>query len=322
MLRTPKLIRYLLFSVCLLVTPALLAEQPVEVKKTPATKFIRVQRDGNKEPTAMETAIVRYVPAQGDGKLTVDLIGVVHVGERDYYEKLNKHFEQYDVLLYELVAPQGTKVPKGGKRNSDNPLSMIQGMMQSVLGLESQLEHIDYTKKNFVHADLSPDEMKEAMKERGENVFTVTLGVITDMLKQQNLQERNKEKDKDKNPHQPDLDPLALLVDPDASNKLKKMMAQQMEDMESGVGGLGQTLNTILIADRNKAVMKVFQKELAAGKKKIGIFYGAAHMPDFEKRLRDDFGMKRDSDQWFTAWDMTKKNRGNALEDLLKNLLK
>ncbi|MBL8792854.1 MAG: hypothetical protein JNM56_03020, partial [Planctomycetia bacterium] len=312
MLRAPRLFRYALLSLCFFLAPRLFAEQPVEVKKVPATKFIRVQRDGNKEPTALDTSIVRYVPAQGDGKLVVDLIGVVHVGERDYYEKLNKHFEQYDVLLYELVAPQGTRVPKGGKRNSDNPLSMVQGMMQSMLGLESQLEHIDYTKKNFVHADLSPDEMKEAMKARGENVLTVTLGVITDMLKQQNLQENKK----DQNPHQNDLDPLALLVDPDASTKLKKMMALQMEDLESGTSGLGQTLNTILIADRNKAAMKVFQKELAAGKKKVGIFYGAAHMPDFEKRLRDDFGLKRDSEQWLTAWDMTKKNnRGNPLED-------
>ena len=39
--------------------------------------------------------------------VTIDLIGAVHIGEKAYYDKLNKEFEQYDVLLYELVAPEG-----------------------------------------------------------------------------------------------------------------------------------------------------------------------------------------------------------------------
>ena len=36
----------------------------------------------------------------------------------------------------------------------------------------------------------------------------------------------------------------------------------------------------------------MLRKELAAGKKKIAIFYGAGHMPDLQKRLHDDFAMK------------------------------
>ncbi len=75
-------------------------------------------------------------------------------------------------------------------------------------------------------------------------------------------------------------------------------------------GGLGPTIGTILIADRNKAALKVLQKEIAKGKKKIGIFYGAAHMPDFEKRLRDDFDLKKDKEEWITAWDMKTKRVG------------
>jgi len=37
----------------------------------------------------------------------------------------------------------------------------------------------------------------------------------------------------------------------------------------------------------------VLQKEIAAGKKKIAIFYGAGHMPDFLKKLHDEFGLAR-----------------------------
>ena len=48
------------------------------------------------------------------------------------------------------------------------------------------------------------------------------------------------------------------------------------------------------------------QRELAAGKKKIGIFYGAGHHPDMESRLIKDFDLhpEKSSIQWLTAWDM------------------
>jgi hypothetical protein len=301
-----------------LVTP-LWAQAPTgqkPVRKAAAAKFVRIVHDEDKDPVALETATVRYVSASGEGDLVVDLIGVVHIGDREYYKKLNKQFQQYDVLLYELVAPQGARVPKGGK--SDNPLAMVQGLMKSVLALESQTELIDYSKKNFVHADLSPSEMAEAIKKRGDTGVTLALSIAADLLRQQNLQEQNKPKANGK--QEPDLDLLSMLFDPDAAVKMKRMMAGQLAAMTAGETGLGPTLNTILISDRNAAAMKVFQKELAQGRKKIGIFYGAAHMPDFDRRLREEFALRMQSTHWLTAWDMRIRPRG-GLEELLKQLL-
>ena len=77
----------------------------------------------------------------------------------------------------------------------------------------------------------------------------------------------------------------------------------------------------MLIDDRNAAAMQVFQTELAKGTKRIAIFYGAAHMPDFECRLRKDFGLKPKGQQWLTAWDLKsgKKNDfHNALQFLVE----
>src|SRR5262249_44271283 len=154
-----------------------------------------------------------YVPANGDGKLTVDLIAVVHVADRDYYEKLNKHFTQYDALLYELVAPAGTKIPKGGKKNNDNLVSLLQNLMKLALGLDHQMDVVDYTKKNFVHADMSPQDMAAAMEKRGDTAFTLTLSILADLLRQQNVMAKKL----GENPNDAvDLDPLALLTDPDA----------------------------------------------------------------------------------------------------------
>lgn len=302
--------RRVLAALCFIVAAPLLAEAPAEKKPQP-TKFIRIEQNADKQPVALETAIVRYVPASGEGNLTVDLISAVHVGDRGYYDKLNKQFEQYDVLLYELVAPAGTVIPKGGKKNNDNPVAMLQQMMKLVLGLEHQTDLIDYTKKNFVHADMSPADMAEAIKKRGDNALTLTLGIMADIIRQQNqamLKGGNAGAD---------FDPLSLLTDGDGGLKLKRAMAQQLGNVDGA--GLGQTMNTILITDRNGAAMKVFQKELANGKKKIAIFYGAAHMPDFEKRLRDDFGLKRDSMTWLKAWDLQTQPK-LGVEDLLKML--
>jgi len=165
--------------------------------------------------------------------------------------------------------------------------------MTFFLGLEHQLEVVDYRKSNFIHADLSPEGMKKAMKERGDDKMTIILGVIADLLRKRNL-------DADKpEPQAPDIS-LTDLLNP---KKFKRIMAQQFEDAGGDVS-LGGTINRLLVEDRNKACIKVLQQQLTAGKKKIAIFYGAAHMPDFDKRLKEDFGMKRTESEWITAWNL------------------
>src|SRR5262249_15762029 len=161
----------------------------------------------------------------------------VHIGERAYYKKLNKIFEQYDVLLYELVGPQGA-TPVKGKR-SDNPLAWVQRLMTLVLDLDSQLEHIDYAKKNFVHADLSPGQMGEAIKKRGGDGLTLALSIVADMLRQQNLLDREAKKNPGKTPEFPDL--VSLLDDPTAISKIKRVLAAQFDHLDGPGGGIGPT---------------------------------------------------------------------------------
>jgi hypothetical protein len=259
------------------------------------SRFIRIQRNENRDPVALQTAIAKYVPAGGEKSVEIDLIAVVHIGEKAYYEGLNKEFEKYDAVLYELVAPEGNKPPKDAERRSDNPVAVLQQGMKLFLRLEHQLEVVDYQKANFIHADLSPEEMKKAMKERGDDQMTIVLGVIADFLRKKNL-------DADKPEPQAPAISLADLLNP---TKFKRMMAQQFEEA-GGDAGLGGTINRLLVEDRNKACIKVLQQQLTAGKKKIAIFYGAAHMPDFDKRLKEDFGMMRISSDWINAWSLVR----------------
>jgi hypothetical protein len=277
----------------LLVLACLIPTLPAAGADYSEAHFIRIQRNENREPVALQTVITKYVPVGGEKNVEIDLVAAVHIGEKAYYERLNKEFEKYDAVLYELVAPQGKKPPKVGENKSDNPVAMLQQGMKLFLRLEHQLEVVDYQKANFIHADLSPDGMKKAMKENGDDEITIVLGVVADFWRKKNL-------DADKPETQaPDIS-LSDLLNP---KKFKRMMAQQFEDAGGDVS-LGGTINKLLVEDRNKACIKVLQQQLTAGKKKIAIFYGAAHMPDFDKRLKEDFGMKRTESGWFTAWNL------------------
>ncbi|MFQ5734904.1 MAG: hypothetical protein ACE5KM_23460 [Planctomycetaceae bacterium] len=266
-------------------------------QKPEPTRFLRVLRNAKKQPKSLETAIVKYVPANGKKTLEVALIGAVHVGDKAYYQKLNTAFETYDVVLYELVAPRGTRIKKNERNNST-----FARIIKNVLELDSQIQQIDYTKKNFVHADLSFAEMAKAMKKRGHTGFSLFASVFADMMKQQN--KRMQAANKGGKPL-PEISLATLLFDPNRAIKLKRIMAEEFAGANAAAG-LGGTLNSLLIDDRNKACIKVLDAQVKRGKKRIAIFYGAAHMPDFETRLLKEFGLKRTSVEWVQAWDLTK----------------
>src|SRR5947199_10860849 len=91
-----------------------LAHAADEAAKTGAAgeepKFVRLKRTADNRRTAMETAVVRYQSSKRPG-VEVDLVGAVYVGDKSYYDDLNKLFETYDDDLYELVAPERTRAP-------------------------------------------------------------------------------------------------------------------------------------------------------------------------------------------------------------------
>lgn len=286
----------------------------------PGAKYLRVVRDKEGAPQRLETSIVRFQTPEKKG-VTVDLIGAVHVGDATYYERLNKTFADYDVVLYELVAPEGTRIPRGG-RGPDNPLAALQRAFTESLNLTAQTDAVDYTVQNFVHADLSPEGIAETLAKRGDNAMTITLSLTADLIRESNLARRRaaeteaegSEEDAEEDADEADqagwqppaVAPWELLTDPTAPRRMKLMLADQFDDtFERPAGGLGKTLEQILIADRNSAAMRVLDAQIKQGKTRIAIFYGAAHMPDFEKRLAVEHGLRPGKPRWITAWDLT-----------------
>jgi hypothetical protein len=65
----------------------------------------------------------------------------------------------------------------------------------------------------------------------------------------------------------------------------------------------------VYILPRNDVVRKVLHNQLAAGRKKIAILYGAGHMPDLQESLISEFGMRPLKRRWLKAWDLCKISR-------------
>ena len=269
-------------------------------KKKPSEHFMRIRKNARGKLIALETSITRYELKNAEGNtVTVDLIGAVHVGEKEYYETLNERFEQYDSMLYELVAPEGTVIPKGGRESKGvpiNPLAAMQMGMKETLGLEFQLELIDYNKDNFKHADMSPEEFAESMVNNDESLMKYGLKAIGQSMAMQAAGNQT--------------DSIGMLMAAFSSNKemhMRRMFAKQMKQMEAGMVIFQGKDGSTIVTHRNAKCMEVLQEEISAGKTNLAIFYGAAHLPDMERRMLSDFKAKRAGQVWLEAWRLTEK---------------
>jgi len=306
--RSGSLFAFGILFAAALCSPLRADDKPADnTAKLEKSQFIRIVRDELKRPLTMETAIVRYVPTdeKKPGPI-VDLIAAVHVGEKKYYEQLNQEFANYDSLLYELVAPKGTKVPKKAGATG-SPVSALQIWMKNTLNLEFQLEQIDYHASNFVHADMSPEDFSKSMKNLNESPVSMFLKLMQASMAQQNQKPVN------------NMLMMAALFDrKEGPLVLKQIMADQLDGADTMLEALNGPEGSTLVTERNKFALKVLGEEATQGKKRLAIFYGAAHMTDMEKRLLEQLPLKRTETRWLAAWDLKAPAKTPAAPDVEK----
>ena len=257
---------------------------------------VRLARDTTQTPIAMETAIVALAPRDRAKQAPrVDLIAAVHIADKGYYAELNRLFRTYDVVLYELIASDKVlaKVPPPGAKRPASMISMVQTAMKEMLDLEFQLDGIDYRPKNMVHADMSPEQFAQSMRRRGESVWTIVLRMMTYSMTRD-----------DDSRGTSDMDILMALFDSDRSLALKRAMAEQFQDMEGSINALEGPKGSTIISERNKVAVDVLRKEIAAGRRRIAIFFGAGHMPDLQRRIGQEFSLVPVETRWLMAWNM------------------
>ncbi len=282
---------------------------PAESKKSSKLKsnddpiFIRIKKDADDEPVALQTTVSSYRIASGPFVgAEIDLIGAVHVGELNYYRELNKRFKTYDALLFELVADPNVRLSKQKKdQGVYNPLSAMQVGMKDILKLKFQLDEVDYTAKNFVHADMTPQEFVDDMEKRKDGPLAMFARVLGSGIATQGTPEAAGADGK----------MIAALMAKNQSVSLRRVMAEQFQNMEVSLSGLEDKHGkSTLLTERNRKTMEVLMAQLKQGKMKLAIFYGAAHLKDMDRRLMKDFATERGQVTWLDAWLLEDKPRG------------
>ncbi|MBN2491904.1 MAG: hypothetical protein JXQ29_13740 [Planctomycetes bacterium] len=256
-------------------------------KASAATPFIRFRATGEREGV-LETAVVRYRNADG---VEVDLVAAVHIADAAYYRELNRRFERYDAVLYEMVKPTDADPT----RRAGGAISFLQRTMKNVLALDFQLDVVDYSKPNFVHADMDAATFRAEQAQRGESLLKL---LFRSAMKQWRAEMSGKQKSLGLH------EILGALVAPDSARALKYLFAREMERADALLGELGGKDGTVLLEGRNKVVMRVLAERIGAGKKKLAVFYGGGHMPDLERRLRVELGLEKACEEWLRAWDI------------------
>ncbi len=256
-----------------------------------ATDFIRfVETD---EGDSLQTALVEYV---NDRCISVDLIGAVHIADRRYFEALNARFKTYEAVLYELVGrpvEQRQTLKSGDGSDKLRWLGVMQEKMRQTLKLESQLQCIDYKAPNFVHADLSTEGFFATQAEKKETFLNLWMKAALAKAATSDSQ-------------QPASDLsliMTLMISQDSATDLKRLIGKEFDRVEQLMAGIESGDGTAIIGSRNQHALEILQKQMAAGRKRLGIFYGAAHFPDMEQRLIS-MGFKKRRVEWLKAWDI------------------
>ena len=315
--------RFFFVAACLLTALRADPEVATNAAAGEAPQFIRVEE--KEAATELQTAVVKFTK----GGASVELVGAIHIADRQYYEALNKRFEGYEAVLYEGIgggrpaavidgaaaAPDAEEPEVPGKtieervadleeyledaqaeaasKKAEKPKANLDGLHGAYLsgakwlGLSYQMLEINYLKDNFVHADVTLEEFAALQAKRKENIVSFMLKTSIQAAK--------------KPVKEPNSFRLLSSILKGNKNGLKRELVHTLgagDDQVSGLAG-----ENVIIGDRNAKCLEVLDREVAAGKKTLCVFYGAAHFPDMEKRLLEG-GWTKGGTEWMTAWEI------------------
>ena len=113
-----------------------------------------------------------------------------------------------------------------------------------------------------------------------------------------------------------DMQLLSDMLASGEDDSFKIMIAYEMTNLDSVEDMLGDDSSNAVIGARNQRAIDVLRREIAAGGKRIGIFYGVAHMPDMEERLLEQLDLSWARTDWVDAWQLGDGERGTPRKNL------
>ena len=251
---------------------------------------------------------------------SVTLLGVSHLGNKTYYKEIQKKLDRADLVLFEGVG-FGDKVPKKNEGRS-NAVSEMQLSLARSMGLVFQLEAIRYDRAHFRNSDLSTEAFMTRLK--GGPLKAGRSGKNGSEGKSEKGDQRSKELMEALSGNSFVLNFLGKALsffgkDPKFRALMKLAIVETLGAIEGDVTRLAESSGPdmekfmkVLLEDRNTIVFRDLRKVLKGKNppKEIVVFYGAAHMPDLEKRLVEKLGFQPKRDDWLVAFGVNPKEAG------------
>jgi hypothetical protein len=243
-------------------------------------------------PSGLQVALVHFVSP--DGKRRVDLVSAVHIADAAFFREVTKVLELEDVVLYEMVKAEGAD-PEAAPEE-ENPIRKVQAKMAGWLGLAFQLDHVDYGRPHFQHADMTLEEFEAAGGTVPGGKAAPGGGVLGPLGNLESQMEMLGTMMRTLGVEDPDPAKAA-----EAKARLRTMIGRMVGTLGSSLSMLlGGPMNDVLIVKRNEVVVEKL-KALPPEARRVAVFYGAGHFQDLEKRLAD-LGWRRAGGRWLTAW--------------------
>ena len=294
-----------LFTIVLCTT--VVAGVPLSVRAdTVDRSFTRIVPARGQRGEQLQTAIMQYELPSTAGRpaARVALVATLHLAEPGYYEQLSKRLMSYDRVLYELVLSDDKPVISRGIGHliSVYVTAFVLNYVEDTFNLAFQLDVIDYSKRNFVHADVTEDDLEAEYARLAANPELAALppAVTGDSSAGAYSVDEFLERELS-------IDNLLRILFSSGEqrlNRVRSLLAHALLIEEDA------DLNPVILRFRNNHVLKVLSRALTErgaggggqGKRTVAIFYGAAHMPDLAATLRRSYRAKLVSVEWLPAW--------------------
>ncbi|NUM40239.1 MAG: hypothetical protein HUU45_01235 [Leptospiraceae bacterium] len=254
--------------------------------------------------SSLQTGKFKLVsPDTGD---IIYLIGVIHIGEKSYYEKINVFSKDMDVLFYEGVSFSTQKLSNtkhsilqniaqvANKQTNFKEILKYQESFAKKVSLARQVDEL-IPEYNWVNADVNYAEFQNILKKHEISQHK--------MMNYLSLDNKNTFQNYNEIENMDETNPVFIKK----IKEYKKIIASNLVTSANDLcfSEKMKLARKILILERNKVALSFVQKRLNQKNPQIiGMLYGAAHIPDFLNILQKEYGFIIDSHEWLDAWNL------------------
>lgn len=188
--------------------------------------------------------------------------------------------------------------PLNASELSDAP--GLQKRLAETFGLAFQLEEMAHAGPKWINADMSIDEVQEALGFGGDAGDEGERNMLFALLDGSSLPAKV-------------ASMLLGLVEaiPGMAPRMKVMMLEMLANVDEsalsnasfpGMGDMKEMMK-VIIEDRNQVVIDDLRRTIKEHPeyKRVAVLYGAGHLPDLARRLEDQLGYTHKSGKWITA---------------------